>query len=179
MRRVLVMALAAAVALPSIVDAQGQPPRRGQGRRGLPDSTAPDRAALEERVRQRFAQVLRNRLGLTDDQMVKVQAINQRYAERRRTLMDQERGVRMSLRQAIMAADSANQSGVSALLDRVLVTQRQRIDLLEQEQRDLSSVLTPLQRASYMGIEEQLRRGFEGMGGRGGRGPRRGPPPPP
>lgn len=172
------IALVLALAVPLALSAQGRPQgRRGRAMQQMQDSgPPPDRAALEERVRQRFAQVLRNRLGLTDEQMTKVRDVNLKYAGRRRTLLDQERDIRMSLREAIVAADSSNQQPVAKLLDRMMTAQRQRIDLLEQEQKDLSSVLTPLQRASYMGLEEQLRQGIEGM--RGGRGGRRGGPPP-
>jgi Spy/CpxP family protein refolding chaperone len=182
MSRTLKVFLILALVGPLAAAAQGRPMRQGRRAAMPPDSAGPGRAQLEERVRQRFAQRLKTQLGLTDDQMTKVRDINLRYAERRRTLLDQERDVRMSLREAVVAADSTKQGDVAKLLDRMMTSQRQRIDLLEQEQKDLASVLTPLQRATYMGMEEQLRQAVEGMrGGRGGRGGRIGAPggPPP
>lgn len=173
MRRTLMLVAAMAAAVPVLADAQGNPPR--PGRRGAmqqqpqPDSARPNRAALEAQVRQRFAQMLRNRLGLTDAQMQKVVEINTRYAERRRTLLEQERDIRMSLREEIVAADSSRQNQVADLLDRMMKAQRQRIDVLEAEQRELAGVLTPLQRAQYLGMEEQIRQRVEGMRGQGGR----------
>ncbi|HVZ48337.1 MAG TPA: Spy/CpxP family protein refolding chaperone [Gemmatimonadaceae bacterium] len=179
MSRIVKVFMVLALIGPFAAGAQGRSLRQGRRMGMPPDSTGPGRAQLEERVRQRFAQRLKTQLGLTDDQMAKVRDINLRYAERRRTLLDQERDVRMSLREAVVAADSTRQGDVAKLLDRMMTSQRQRIDLLEQEQKDLASVLTPLQRATYMGMEEQLRQAVEGMrGGRGGRmGAPGGPPP--
>lgn len=182
MRRTLMIAAALAAALPLAVTAQGNPPR--PGRRGAmqqqprPDSARPNRAALEAQVRQRFAQMLRNRLGLTDAQMQKVSEINTKYAGRRRTLLEQERDIRMSLREEIVAGDSTRQRQVSDLLDRMMKAQRQRIDVMEAEQHELAGVLTPLQRAQYIGMEEQIRQRVEGMRGQGGRMGPGGPPGP-
>ncbi len=186
MRKHLMLVAALAAGFPVMAGAQGNPPRLG--RRGAmqppPESARPNRAALEAQVRQRFAQMLRNRLGLTDAQMQKVAEINARYGERRRTLLEQERDIRMSLREEIVAADTSRQNQVADLLDRMIKAQRQRIDVMEAEQRELAGVMTPLQRAQYIGLEEQIRQRVEGIRGQGGRlGPGRpganpgGPPP--
>ena len=194
MKRAFLMIAILAIAMPGEILSQ-RGPGRGPGRRGgmQEDSAGRQRAILEDQVRRRFAQVLKNQLGLADEQMGKVLEINTRYSVRRRELLEEERTVRMSLRREVNARDSTRQSQVADLLDRMLRAQRQRIEALEQEQRELAGVLTPLQRASYFGIEEQIRQRLEGMrGGRaggpppgdsaglraGGRGGRRGPPPP-
>ena len=170
------------------VVAQGDPNRPGPGR-PQPDSLARNRAALEGQVRERITQVARQRLGLTDAQAEKLGQSNAKYADRRRTLMEQEREVRMTLRDEMIAGDSSRQRQIGELLDRTMKVQRQRVDLLEEEQRELATFLTPLQRASYFGLEEQLRQrmqqmradgragGFGGPGGRGGRMRPNGPPP--
>jgi len=195
MNRTLLIAVLVAAAIPATSAAQRGPGRGGLGRRApvQADSANRNRAVLEDQVRQRFAQVLKNQLGVTDQQLERVLDINTRYSVRRRELLQEERGVRMSLRREVNAGDSTRQGQVAALLDRMLTAQRQRIEVLEQEQRELSGVLTPMQRASYFGIEEQIRQRIEGMrGGRaggpppgdspglraGGRVGRRGPPPP-
>ncbi len=144
------------------------------------DSTAPrpNRVALEQQVQQRMAQVTKDRLGATDQQMEKLQAVNRKYDEKRRLIVDQERDIRMSLRDEMLRPDSARQPQVAALLDRVIKTQRQRVDLQEQEQKELSGFLSPLQRAKYFALEQQIRQRVNQMRqaqlpGRGGRG--RGP----
>jgi protein CpxP len=162
----------------------------------------PTRAELEQQVRQRIAQVTKQQLGLTNAQMTKLQESNRKYDEKRRIIVDQERDIRMSLRDEMLRPDSARQEQVGALLDRVIKTQRQRVDIQEQEQKELAGFLTPLQRAKYFALEQQVRQrvnqmrqaqqgrggrmGRMGMGqgmppGQGGRGRGRGvqPPPPP
>lgn len=156
---------------------QGQPPGPPPGQ----DSTRPNRAQLEQRLRQRMGQVLKNRLGLNDAQMTKLQETNKRYDEKRRILVDQERDIRMSLRDEMLRPDSARQPQVSGLLDRMVKVQRQRVDVFEQEQKELSGFLTPIQRLKYFTLEEQMRQRMQQMrqqqmGGRGGRGARGGQP---
>ena len=147
-----------------------------------PDSAAPNRAALEQQVRERIAQVTKERLGVTDQQMAKLQETNRKYDEKRRLIVDQERDIRMSLRDEMLRPDSARQGQIAALLDRVIKTQRQRVDLQEQEQKELAGFLTPLQRAKYFALEQQirqrvnqLRQAAQGRGGRMGRGMPMGP----
>lgn len=197
MKRIILVIALFAVAAPSIALAQrGAGRGQGQvGRRGgvQADSAGGNRAMLEDQVRQRFAQVLKNQLGVSDQQLARVLDISTRHSVRRRELLQEERVVRMSLRREVNAGDSTRQTQVAGLLDRMLTAQRQRIEVLEQEQRELAGVLTPMQRASYFGLEEQIRQRIEGLrGGRaggpspgdsaglrpGGRGGRRGPPPP-
>jgi periplasmic protein CpxP/Spy len=137
---------------------------RGAGQQQAPprppmagDSVRPTRADLEQQVRERIAKVTKERLGLTDQQMAKLQATNKKFDEQRRLVVDQERDIRMSLRDEMLRPDSARQGQVAALLDRVTKTQRQRVDIQEQEQKELSGFLTPLQRAKYFGLEQQIR----------------------
>jgi len=165
--------------------------------RGAGDSTAqprPNRANLEQQVQERMAQVTKERLGATDAQMAKLQETNKKFDEKRRLIVDQERDIRMSLRDEMLRPDSARQGQVAALLDRVIKAQRQRVDIQEQEQKELSGFLTPLQRAKYFALEQQIRQRVnqmrqaqqarggrmgrgQGLPGRGGRGVQ--PPPSP
>jgi hypothetical protein len=142
-----------------------------------------------------MAQVTRQRLGATDDQMAKLQATNLRFDEQRRILVAQERDIRMSLRDEMLRTDSPRQGEISALMDRLIKTQRQRTDIQEAEQKELSNYLTPLQRAKYFALEQQIRqrvtqmrqlqqgragrlgRGGQPGGGRAGRGVQRPRPP--
>lgn len=136
------------------------------------------RDSLETRVRQRMGQMLRRELGLNDDQMRRLEATGRRFEPQRRELLAQEREVRLGLRRELTAGDSARQGEVAALLDRMLVLQRRRLDLLEAEQRELASYLTPVQRAKYFGMEENLRRRMEDLRDQGGRRPGMGTPRP-
>ena len=121
------------------------------------DSSSANRAALEAQVRQRIAELTKQRLNATDDQMAKLQETNRKFDDQRRALVDQERETRVALRQAMTRGDASAQSQIPALLDRVNALQRQRIDIQAAEQKELGSYLTPMQRAQYFALEQQVR----------------------
>ena len=146
---------------------------QGLGREG-------GREALEQRVRERMAQVVKQRVGVTDAQMEKIGATNRKFEEQRRILVEQERDIRMGVREEVLAGEKANQERVARLLDQMVKVQRERLSLLEQEQRDLAVFLTPVQRAKYMAVQDQIRNRMDEMRqnreGKGGAGrPRKGP----
>ena len=163
-----VMALGLLAVSASVLSAQGG--GRG-GRRMQPgmnpppagDSMKPNRAMLEQRVQQRLGQMMKQQLGLNDAQMKKVQETNRKFEQKRRVLVDQERDIRMSLRDEMARPDSARQGQVGGLLDRMTKVQRQRLDILDEEQKELGTVLTPLQRAKYLGLEERVRQRMQQM----------------
>jgi periplasmic protein CpxP/Spy len=134
------------------------PVARGQGMLAADSAAQPLRPRLEQQIRQRFAQVVRNRLGLTDSQMLQLRETNRKFSERRRALGQQERQLRMALQGELRPGVGADQEHVSALMDSLLTIQRDRLDLLQDEQRDLSAFMTPVQRVQYYGLQEQLRK---------------------
>lgn len=149
------------------------------------DQPPRDRAALEARFRERLKSVMQQRLGLNDAQIDRLADINARFEGRRRELYTAEREVRINLRNELAADSAANDERVSGLLDRALRLQRDRLDLFEAEQKELQQFMTPVQRAKYWGMQEQLRRQMEEMRERrmdsssrqpGARGQRRPPP---
>ena len=136
----------------------------------------PARAELERRFRERTAQVVRRRLELNDDQMAKLQASNQQFDQQRMALVAEERQTRQALRAEMVAGSAANQQKVGSLLDQLLRLQRRRLDIVESEQRDLGRFLTPVQRAKYFGLQNEMRKRMQelrdrapgaGMGGAG------------
>jgi hypothetical protein len=118
----------------------------------------PNRAALEQRFREQSARVAQQRLGLTDAQLTQLVQSNARFAPQQNQLVVQERETRRQLRVEMTAGDQANQQHVSALLDNALRLQKQRITLVEAEQKDLARFLTPVQRAGYLALQAQVRR---------------------
>lgn len=146
---------------------------------------APDSASqrqggqMEQRVRERIAAVVQNRLQLTDDQMKRLRDVNTKYEAQRRKLVTDERDARIVLRAELQRGKQGDQTRISDAVDRLFKTQRARIDLAEQEQRDLSAFMTASQRAGYLALQDQIRRrvdemrqrrlgGGRGLGGRGG-----------
>ncbi len=143
------------------------------------------RQMLVQRIRERFEQVVRQRLQLTDTQMVRLRETNARFDGERRALTERERSVRQQMRQQLIPGVAADQDRLATLIDSLFAIQRQRLDLVEQEQRDLSAYLTPVQRVQYYALQEQLRRRLEQFrqrmqrqGARLGAGPPAGPAPP-
>jgi hypothetical protein len=131
--------------------------------------TPVDRAQLEQQIRNRIGTQLKNQLKLTDDQFTKLQATNKGFEEKRRLLVEQERDARMSMRDLMLAGDTTNQAKVTGALDKMLQIQRQRFDLVEQEQKELAGYLTPMQRARFLGMQEQMRRRMDEMRAQAGR----------
>jgi hypothetical protein len=121
----------------------------------------PRRQMLEQRVRQRFEQIVRERLQLTDDQMRKLRQTNQRFMMQRRTLTEEERGLRSEIRRELQPGVAANQAHVAVITDSLFAIQHQRLDLAQAEQKELATYLSPVQRVRYYGLQEQLRRRLE------------------
>jgi protein CpxP len=116
-----------------------------------------NRAALEEQFRQRTAKLTQQRLQLTDAQLEQLEQSNALFAPRLNQLAVQERETRRQLRLE-MTSDQPNQQHVSGLLDTALQLQKQRITLVEAEQKDIARFLTPVQRARYIGLQAQFRK---------------------
>ncbi len=157
---VLMVLIAGAVAGPVQADAQG---RRadGKSRPGARSDSSQDRAALEARFRERFRTVVRERLNATDDQINKLLTVEQRLGARKFELIRRERDVRLNLRREMVKKTGADQALIAQLIDQSIQLQKQRVDLLESEQRELAGFLSPHQRAMHMGLQEQLRRQME------------------
>jgi len=162
------IAIAFLLAYGTALGAQATPPAQ-------PDSAS--RADLEQQVRERIAQVTQQRLGATDQQMQKLQQTNQKYDQMRQGIVAQERQLRVSLRKEMARPNQANETQVSALMDQIAQTQRQRLDIQQQEQHELAGFLSPMQRAKYFALEQQVRQRVnqmrqaqqEARGGRVGR----------
>src|SRR4051812_16564506 len=128
-----------------------------QGRRGV--QRAPDaplaRRQMEQRVRQGLWRATKQRIGLSDEQMTQLEKVSQRYDQRRRSLGQQERAQRVTLRSAVLVS-TADPATVSAALDQLILLQRQRVDLQAEEQKEFATFMTPVQRAKFMALQEQV-----------------------
>lgn len=157
----------------SVSDAQGARQGGGGERQG---AGRVNRQQLEQRFRQRLAILLKTQLGLTDEGMRQLSEVNQRFDMQRRDMNRREMMTRRALREEVLKHDSADAGRIEQLLSDQFKIERERIDLTEAEQRELSKFLTPVQRARYLGVQEQLRREMDQLRGRGREG--LGDPPP-
>ena len=133
-------------------------PSRGQN---------PRRQELERRFKERVGALVQRRLQLTPDQMTRLQATNRQFEQRRILLASQERDLPKELRSQLLLGDKADQNKVSQLLEQSFRIQRQRLDLAESEQRELAKFMTPVQRAKYFGLQNELRKRAQELRPRG------------
>jgi len=130
-------------------------------------AAAPNRLVLERQVRVRLQRVMRESLSLTDDQLTRLESAMLTFEGRRRELLREERQLRQALRDAIGGSPRApartdvDEAMLASRLDSLVSLQRRRIELIEQEQRELATFLTPLQRVQYFALQENLRRMLE------------------
>jgi periplasmic protein CpxP/Spy len=133
------------VALPVVAGAQPQRP-------GI------DQVALDQEVRTRITRLLKDQVGLTDAQVARVQDIHVKIDERRKAADTQERQARTALYQEVSLGDTSRNTVIGQVMDQLFRAQRERALLNEDEQKQLSQFMTPLQRAKYFALEENLRR---------------------
>jgi hypothetical protein len=130
-----------------------------------PVTTKASRPALEQQFRERVAQLTQNRVGLTDAQMAQLDQSNARFAPQLAQVAAQERETRRLLRVEMTSQGQPNQQHVSDLLDASLRLQKQRIAVIEEEQKDLARFMTPVQRARYIALQQQFRRRAQELDG--------------
>jgi len=163
------MLLVVALALPVVantLEAQGglrnrpgavRPGRRLQ-QQPLAETPAARRQQLEQQVRRSLWRVAKNRIGFTDDQMLQLERTSQRFDVQRRQLAQQERAQRVALRGQLLADSAANQAAIASSLDKLHELQRQRLDMQAEEQKEFATFMTPLQRAKFQALQEQVRK---------------------
>jgi hypothetical protein len=121
------------------------------------------RQQLEQQLRQNFWRISKQRIGFTDEQMRRLDETSRRFDVQRRAMFQDERAQREILRTEILADTRADQARVAAALDRLLQIRRQRIDLESEEQREFATFMTPIQRAKFAALQEQVRRRVEAL----------------
>jgi hypothetical protein len=121
------------------------------------------RQQLEQRIRIQFERIVRRRLQLTDDQLTRLRETNRRFAPQRQVLAARERTIRQAIRAELRPGVATDEHHVGVLMDSLFALQHERLDMVQSEQRDLATFLTPSQRVRYYALQEQLRRRVEAM----------------
>jgi hypothetical protein len=122
------------------------------------DAPAARRQMLEVQIRRRLWQVAKQRIGFSDAQMLQLERTSQRFDVRRRQLAQEEKAQRVALRREILADSAANQAVIASSLERLHDLQRQRLDMQTEEEKEFATFMTPLQRAKFLALQEQVRR---------------------
>ncbi|HET8622236.1 MAG TPA: hypothetical protein VFM14_01610 [Gemmatimonadales bacterium] len=122
----------------------------------------PDDSERAERLRQqvegRFAERVKERLRLSDDQMARLRGTARTYGTRRRELVNRERDVRAALSEQLRPGVAANQDSVSRLTDELVSIRSAQAQTLRDENREMSEYLTPVQRSQLFVMRERLMR---------------------
>jgi len=149
-----------------------EPLQAQAGQRGRPQ----ERMELEAEIRRSFTRVVRQQVGLNEAQMRALSGVTEKYAADRRRLQMQERSVRMGLQRMLRGDVTPDSAAVETALRQLIAAQKRRVELMEAEQRELAAFMTPVQRARFMALQEQMRRRLEHRRMRGDMDDRRGPP---
>ena len=159
----IITAMALCASTATIASAQG---RRGRPMHPQPSQghgVEPRRQALEQQFRQRSEQIVRQRLNLNDDQVNRLRSVNANIGGQRNALLQQERAVRMDLRDEMAKGSAADQSRVAQLMAQAHDLQGKRFALQQDEAQQLSSFMTPVQVAQYVGLQAQIRQRIREM----------------
>ena len=165
-RAIASLVLAGALAVPA--EAQ-----RGQGPR------MQNRAELESRIRARFEEMVRERLGLDEEQTLRLAEAVESFRPDRQALAREERVLRGRIETSLREGGT-DDAEARELLERVRELRFEEARLFEREQERLLEVLTPSQVLAFHLMREEmgqrvrrLRGGPPGPGGGPGGGPGR------
>jgi Spy/CpxP family protein refolding chaperone len=138
----LLSVVALSLSVSAAVVAQEGPPPRGP--------------TLRRELEQRFAAQMREQLQLSGDQETKVRGIMSGYAEKRRGLENDERAMRQALNGQLRPGIAANPDSVAKLVDAISAARVSYAKLIQDEMRELSTVLDPVQRGQLFLMRDRL-----------------------
>ena len=164
-RRALVVGLALVSAL-AVADGPLQAQSGGQGRPRM------DRSDLERRIRARFAEIIQERLGLTDAEAGELDVALRSFDEDRRRLRTEEIDLRRRVG-AFVQGGADDDVTARAILAAMADLRAREATLLAREQEALLDVLSPSQLVRFHAVREELNQRVQRL--RSGEGARRRP----
>ncbi len=114
-----------------------------------------DRAALERRVRARFAEIIRERLDLSEEAAEELSRTLRTFAEDRRALHRDEAGLRRAVG-AFLEAGGRDEARARSLIEAMSALREREAELFKREQEALLQLLTPSQVLRFHGVREEL-----------------------
>src|SRR5467141_168921 len=169
MRKHILLSLAVLLAGGRLAAQQGDSMR-------APSDTA-EAGRLRAEIEQRFNDRVKQELNLNADQATKLRATQERFGARRRDVMQQQLERRRSLENQMQPGIAANSDSVRRLMDGIQTGRAEMLKIEQDQDREMSGYLTPVQRARYQQMRERLmqRVGELRTERREGRGMQRGP----
>jgi Spy/CpxP family protein refolding chaperone len=140
--------LTAAVAILAVLagpaSAQRRPGMRGQ-----------DRAELESRIRARFGQMVRERLGLDREQAARLDEVVGSFQSERMRLAREGQAVRRRM-EALALERRTDDTEARELLERLRALRLEEAQLFQDEQEKLLEVLSPSQLLAFQMLREEM-----------------------
>ncbi len=113
-------------------------------------------AQLRQQIEQRFHQIVRERLVLTDQQDAQLRATQEKFGAQRRDLMREQADHRQALDRQMQPGVAANPDSVQLHLQGIQRNQERLLRLQQDEDREMAGYLTPVQRAQYQMLRDRL-----------------------
>ncbi len=132
--------------------------RAAQQQQQRQDAPPVERQQLQQQIRRTLWRVTKQRIGLTDEQMLRLEQTSQQFDRERRQIAIEEKAQRVTLRREILAGSTANQVTIASALEQLHAVQQRRLDLQAEEQKEFSAFMSPLQRARFAALQEQVRK---------------------
>lgn len=168
-RRVAPRALVAGLALVSALAVADGPLQAQSGGQGRPRM---DRSDLERRIRARFAEIIQERLGLTDAEAGDLDMALRSFDDDRRRLRAEEMDLRRRVG-AFVQGGVDDDATARAILAAMADLRTREEALLAREQEALLEVLSPAQLVRFHAVREELNQRVQRLRSR--EGPRRRP----
>lgn len=143
-----------AFSLMTVTSLEGQRGRRGGGRRGPPPPS--ERAGLEQRVRVRMGQRIRERLDLSEDEWRAIADQASDFDEKRGELMRNELALKSRVEAISRVEGRENDEEAGEILDQLIVLREQELELFQEEQKRLLEILSPSQLVRFQAMRQQL-----------------------
>lgn len=136
----------------------------------------PDRAAMiRAQIEERFGEAIRNRLGLSDQQMERLRTVSRANEDRHRDSNQREADMFRAAMDQMKPGVAANQDSLARLLDGIAALRVQRAQSDQQELRELAQFLNPLQRVQLLVMRQQMMNRVQAIRRGGADGPGMGP----
>ena len=119
-----------------------------------PDTAEAER--LRAQIEERFSQRVQEELKLTPDQATKLRASQEKFGAQRRALVRQQIERRRALEDQMQPGVAANADSVKRLMDANQTARAQMLKIEQDEDREMSGYLTPVQRARFQQMREQF-----------------------
>lgn len=137
-------------------------------RRGDPEQEGARRAQMERMIQSRFDGMVREQLGLTDEESRRLQEVLDGFRDQRRAFVQDERSTRRQLMN-LGSVDGLTEEQATAALQSMLRVREEEVRLFREEQEALVGVISARQLLQFVVMREQLNQRIQNIrsGGRG------------